>query len=253
MSSVVFDLGGRPAFVTGGGSGIGRAVAELLAAAGARVTVADLDAEAAESVAAGIVARGGGAAAVELDVTSSASCGRAAAAVHDALGPVRILVNCAGVWTIGPFGELPSEHWRRDVEVDLLGTLAVTHALLQQMRHAGGSIVNMSSAAGRVGERGLVAYSAAKAGVIGFTKALAKEVGRDGIRVNCIAPGMTRTPATASQVERLDEATVARLYPLRRLGEPDDIANAVLFLASDLSAWVTGQVLSVDGGYSTAG
>ena len=251
---VSIDLSGRRAVVTGAGSGIGRAVAERLAEAGAAVGVADLRKEAAEDTAGGIEDLGGRAVPLPVDVTSWEECLRVAARAEEELGAIDVLVNGAAVWTVAKFLELEPEDWAKDVAVGLEGALRVTRAFLPAMvERQRGSIVNISSDAGRVGEPGLVVYSAVKAGVVGFTKALAKEVGRFGIRVNCIAPGTTRTPGAEGLIEMWGEEKIAKAYPLGRIGEPIDIANAVLFLASGLSDWVTGQVLSVSGGYSTAG
>ena len=248
------DLSERRAVVTGAGSGIGRAVAERLAEAGAAVGVADLRKEAAEATIERIEALGGRAVSLPVDVTSWEECRGAAAQAEEELGPIDILVNGAAVWTVAKFLDLEPEDWAKDLAVGLAGTLHATRAFLPAMvERQRGSIVSISSDAGRVGEPNLVVYSAAKAGVVGFTKALAKEVGRFGIRVNCVAPGTTHTPGAEGLIEMWGEEKMARAYPLGRIGEPIDIANAVLFLASDLSDWVTGQVLSVSGGYSTVG
>jgi NAD(P)-dependent dehydrogenase (short-subunit alcohol dehydrogenase family) len=138
--------------------------------------------------------------------------------------------------------------------VTLVGTLNVTRAFLPAMLERGsGSVVNISSDAGRVGQSRQVLYSAAKSAIIGATRSLAVEVGRYGIRVNCVAPGLTRTPASQPFIDTVGLEKLTRHYPLGRLGEPDDVADAVLFFASDMSRWVTGQVLSVNGGFTTAG
>lgn len=251
--SMIVDLAGRRALVTGGGSGIGRGCAELLAGAGASVVVADMNESAANDTASNIVQGGGDATAVRLNVTDwDDAC--AVADGQGSAGGLHILVNCAATWSIGPFAKMTPAEWASDIAVTLSGTLTTTRALLPVITASGGgSIVNIGSDAGRVGERNQAVYSAAKAGVIGFTKALALEHGRDSIRVNCVCPGLTRTPATAAYLERMQPEDIRRAYPLGRVGEPLDIAKAVLFLASDLSDWVTGQVLSVSGGYSMAG
>lgn len=239
--------------MTGGGSGIGRRCAEVLASAGAAVVVADVREDVAAEVAREIVDSGHAATAVGLDVTSWDDA-RQVADDQEREGGLHILVNCAATWTIGPFVEMEPSDWERDVAVTLGGTLTTTRALLPVLiASGGGSIVNIGSDAGRVGERDQAAYSAAKAGVIGFTKGLAKEHGRDGVRVNCVAPGLTQTPSSEAFLEHMRPEDIRRAYPLGRVGHPDDIANAVLFLASDLSDWVTGQVLSVSGGYSMVG
>ncbi|MDP8958841.1 MAG: SDR family oxidoreductase [Actinomycetota bacterium] len=252
--SVSIDLSGRHGFVTGAGSGIGRAVAQRLAEAGAAVGAADVRREAAEETASLIEQAGGKAVPIAVDVTSWDDCREVASRTEAELGPVDVLVNGAAVWTVAKFLDVEPQDWARDIEVGLEGALQVTRAFLPALvERQRGSIVNVSSDAGRVGEPQLVVYSAVKAGVVGFTKALAKEVGRFGVRVNCVAPGTTRTPGAEGLIELWGEEKMARAYPLGRLGEPIDIANAILFLASDLSDWITGQVLSVSGGYSTAG
>jgi NAD(P)-dependent dehydrogenase (short-subunit alcohol dehydrogenase family) len=249
--AVEIDLSGRTALVTGAAGGIGLATAELLARAGADVVVADLDGEAADAAAHRIEQTGGKATGVRLDVRHPQS----AAAAVDAAGPVHVLVNNAAVWTVKPFEEMTLEDYRRDLDVGLVGTMVMTRAVLEGMKAAGyGRIVNLASDAGRIGEPFITAYSAAKAGVIGFTKALAKEVGRHGITVNAVAPGTTKTPGSQALIERWGgEERLARAYPLCRLGEPIDQANAILFMCSDLASWITGQVLGVDGGYATVG
>lgn len=251
-SSAQPRLSGRTAFVTGAASGIGRECAALLAGVGAAVAVADRDLDGA-SRAAEEIGADGAAIAVELDVTDPSSCGKAVETASETLGPIAVLVNCAGVWSIGSFGHSSEADWLRDIDVNLLGTMRTTHAALPQLRDQGGSIVNIASDAGRVGEAGLVAYSAAKGGVIAFTKALAREVGRAGVRANCVAPSMVRTPANADAADEMPSEQIEATYPLGRIGQPIDIASAVLFLASPMSGWVTGQIVSVNGGYSTAG
>lgn len=250
--SVAIDLHGRRALITGAASGIGRGCAERLAQAGAAVVIADVRRSAAEDAAAALGSEGADVIAVELDISDWDRC---RSVVEDELpGPADILVNCAAVWHLENFRDLTPPRWRRDLEVTLDGTMTITRALLPGMIEAGGgAVVSISSDAARIGERQQVVYGAAKAGVIGFTKSLAREVGPSGIRVNCVAPGLTRTPASTDFIERAGEDRLARSYPLRRIGEPGDIADAVLFLVSDLSAWITGQVLSVSGGYTMVG
>jgi NAD(P)-dependent dehydrogenase (short-subunit alcohol dehydrogenase family) len=251
--SVRLDLEGRRILVTGSGSGIGLACAERLAAAGASVVAADINAAAAAACAGAINEAGGRAIAAAIDVSDQAATEHLAQALA-AEGPLNGLVNCAGVWTVGRFVDADPSVWQHELQVTLVGTLLVSRAMLPQMAAGGGgTIVNVSSDAGRIGERNYVAYSAAKAGVIGFTKALAREVGRDAIRVNCVAPGLVRTPASATYLERLNMTEVVRAYPLGRIGEPVDVANLVVFLSSELSSWMTGQVVSVDGGFTMVG
>jgi NAD(P)-dependent dehydrogenase (short-subunit alcohol dehydrogenase family) len=247
----LIDLDGRAALVTGAGSGIGRACAEALAACGASLVVADRDVEAAGATVEGILTSGGSARAVQLDVTDWEQC---QAIAEQCAGDVEILVNCAATWKVERFLDTDPIAWERDLAVTLGGTLAVTRAMLPGMvSREKGSIVSISSDAGRVGQRSQVLYSAAKAGVIGFTKSLALEVGRFGVRVNCVAPGLTRTAGSAAFIDAFGADRLRAQYPLGRIGEPSDIADAVLYFASDLSSWVTGQVLSVSGGYTTVG
>ncbi len=253
--SISIDLGGRSAIVTGGGRGIGRETALLLARAGASLTVADLDKASASAVAEEARALGVHAIGVGTDVTNWDDVQRMAQLALSAHQHVDILVNNAGRWTIKLFKDFPVENFDDDIRVTLYGTLYCTRAVLDGMitqRH--GRIVNLISDAGRIGEPYLTVYSAAKAGVAGFTKALAKEVGRHNITVNGVAPGTTHTPGAEEFISTAGgEEKLARAYPLRRLGQPLDIAGAILFLASDLASYMTGQIFSVSGGYSTAG
>jgi 2-hydroxycyclohexanecarboxyl-CoA dehydrogenase len=249
--SSTIDLADRVALVTGAGSGIGRECAERLADCGAAVVVSDSSVESARKVAQVIGSSGGTARPLELDVADWGAC---LAAADSFAGGVEILVTSAATWQVGPFLDMEPSTWQRDLAVTLGGCLNVTRAFLPAMIALGrGSIVTISSDAGRIGQAGQVVYSAAKAGVIGMTKSLACEVGRYGIRVNSVAPSLTRTPGAAAFLEGVELSEVVKRYPLGRIGEPADIAGAVVFLASDLAAWITGQVLSVNGGFSMAG
>lgn len=252
--SVAIDLTGRTAIVTGAASGIGRETAHLFRAAGAEVVVADLDLPGAERVAAELQRDGGQALAVEVDVRDPQAADAAVSATLERFGKVDILVNNAAAWTIKLFREMSVEEFRRDVDVTLIGTMVMSRAVYGPMREQrAGSIVNLISDSGRVGEAFMVAYGAAKAGVMGFTKGLAKEAGRYQIRVNAVSPGTTMTPGASPIVEMWGgEDKLVKAYPLGRLGQPIDQANAILFLASDMASWVTGQILSVSGGYSMA-
>ena len=245
-------LEGRTALVTGGAGGIGAATARRLAADGARVAVGDLDAGAAHAVASEIDGF-----ATELDVTDTASVGRAVGAVADALGPVDVLVNNAGTDRFAFFVHTDEALWDFVLGVNLRGVLACTHAVLPGMHERGGGIiVNVASEAGRVGSQGSATYSAAKAGVIGFTKAIARESARFGVRCNAVAPGPIETPLLNSAPEQLGELG-ARLKQamidataVRRIGEPDEVAAVIAFLASDDASYVTGQTVNVSGGLS---
>jgi 2-hydroxycyclohexanecarboxyl-CoA dehydrogenase len=257
---VDLGLSGRSVIVTGGASNIGRAIVLAFAAEGARVLIADLDAERAQQTA----VEAGSSAAVKLtDVTSWDSAQAMVADAVDRFGGVDVLVNCAG-WTVDRlFIEKPREEWEKEIAIDMWGFINCTRAVLDGMiERRGGRIVSISSDAGRIGEWREAVYSGTKAGVIAMSKAIAREVGKYGITLNVVCPGFVpgrpETSGTASvwagdqgaqfTPEVLEK--VARSYPLRRLGTPTDIAPAVLFLASDQASYVTGQTLSVDGGYT---
>jgi 2-hydroxycyclohexanecarboxyl-CoA dehydrogenase len=240
-------LEGKKALVTGGASGIGAAIARRLAAEGAEVTVGDLNLEGATEVAGEISGLP-----IELDVTD---LGSAQAAVDSAGPPIDILVNNAGTDEFGFFTQTTQEQWRKVVDVNLYGVFNCTSAALPGMQEAGyGRIVNIASEAGRVGSKGSAVYSAAKAGVIGFTKAIARESARYGITCNAVAPGPIETPLLMAAPEQLGELgerivkTMVGSTALRRLGQPEEIAAAIAFLASDDASYVTGQALGVSGG-----
>jgi 2-hydroxycyclohexanecarboxyl-CoA dehydrogenase len=239
------------AIVTGAGRGIGAAIAARLAAAGAAVAVCDVDAALAEASAAKLAASGGRAIAVRADVADGASVAKAVARVAAELGPASVLVNNAAIDVIRPFVETAEADWDRILAVNLRGTIVCCRAVLDGMiARGGGSIVNLGSDAGRVGSSGEAVYSASKGGVIAFTKALARETARHAIRVNCVCPGPTETALLAQVGEysqKLLEGLV-RAIPLRRVGQPDDVAALVAFLASDDAAYITGQTISVNGG-----
>ena len=239
------------AMVTGAGRGIGAAIAARLCAAGAAVAVCDVDAALAEATAAKLAAAGGRALAAAFDVSKSAEVARGVARVSAELGPVDVLVNNAAVDAIGSFVESDEADWDRILAVNLRGTLVCCRAVLDGMIARGsGSIVNLGSDAGRVGSSGEAVYSASKGGVIAFTKALARETARHSIRVNCVCPGPTDTALLAqvgAHSQKLLDGLV-RAIPLRRVGQPDDVAAVVAFLASDDAAYITGQTISVNGG-----
>lgn len=238
-------LEGRKALVTGGASGIGAATARRLAAEGADVVIGDKDDAGAEAIAAEI-----GGAAAHLDVTVPDSAKRLVADQ----GPFAVLVNNAGTDEFGFFADTDPGLWDRVIAVNLIGAMACTHACLPGMQEAGyGRIVNVSSEAGRIGSKGSVAYSAAKGGLLGFTKAMAREGARFGITVNAICPGPIETPLLMGALEfgeigaKVIETMKAGTQ-LRRLGTPDEVAAAIVFLASDDASYVTGETLGVSGG-----
>ena len=238
-------LEGRRALVTGGGRGIGAAIAGRLVAEGADVVIGDIDEQSAGEVAGEI-----GATATRLDVTEPDSAS-AAVAEH---GPFAILVNNAGTDEFGFFTETDPGLWERVLAVNLVGVLACTHAVLPGMQQAGyGRIVNIASEAGRVGSKGSAVYSAAKGGVIAFTKVIAREGARYGVTANSIAPGPIETPLLMRALElgELGQKIVDTMKAgtqLRRLGQPEEVAAAVAFLASDDASYVTGETLGVSGG-----
>ena len=238
-------LEGRRALVTGGASGIGAAISRRLAAEAAEVVIGDVNLEGAREVAGEI-----GAEAAALDVTDAA----AAAQVVASAGPFEILVNNAGTDDFAFFTDMDPERWRRLLAINLEGVFACTHAVLPAMQDGGyGRIVNIASEAGRVGSKGSAVYSAAKGGVIAFTKTIARENARYGITVNAIAPGPIDTPllnaarAFGDVGERIIE-TMRQATQMRRLGKPEEVAAVVAFLASDDASYVTGETLGVSGG-----
>jgi 2-hydroxycyclohexanecarboxyl-CoA dehydrogenase len=246
----VIDLQQEVAVVTGGGSGIGRATAVRLAKAGATVAAADIDFDGAKETA-GIASAAGAAGAVRpfyVDITETASVADLCDGVVAELGTPSVLANVAGWEEIIPFIETERAFWEKVLSINLLGHLSVTHAFLGGMIKSGrGRIVNVSSDAGRNGSSGETPYASAKGGIIAFTKSLAREMARHQITVNCVCPGPTETPLYQTAPEKY-RAALIRAVPLGRVGQPDDIAGAVGFFASDLASFITGQVLSVSGG-----
>ncbi len=250
-------LRGRRAAITGGGRGIGRATALLLAELGADVGVIARTREQVDRVAAEARERGVRSVGVSTDLTAYDACRTAIGAVREGIGGLDILVNNAG-WTLTtPFLGEDEAYWRRVVDVNLWSTIFCSRVALEWMvEHGGGAIVNVASDAGRVGTSGETVYAAAKGAVIALTRSLAREVASHRVRVNCVCPGPTETevlaenrkdPAHAGRIERM-----IRLIPLRRVAEPQEIAEAVAFFCGDASRYITGQVLSVSGGLTMA-
>jgi 2-hydroxycyclohexanecarboxyl-CoA dehydrogenase len=249
-------MSGRTALVTGAARGIGRAIAMALAADGRVVAVADIRRDDAFETAAAMEARGSRAAAVELDVTDGASVEEGVRRAEEALGPVEIVVNNAGWDELRPFLETDEDFWDRVIEINLKGCLRITRTVVPGMVERGwGRVINIGSDAARVGSSLEAVYSGAKGGVIAFTKTLAREVARSGVTANAVCPGPTRTPMLEAMAEGGGEKLVqslTRAVPMRRLGDPEDVAAAVAFLASERAAFITGQTLSVSGGLTMA-
>jgi 2-hydroxycyclohexanecarboxyl-CoA dehydrogenase len=243
----------KTALITGAASGIGRATAQAFAAGGARVLLADIDRERGQQAAAALRGEGRLAEFVEVDMTDQQSIEAMARGVLTAEGAPDIVVNGAGWGRIAPFWEGSQEFWDRVVRLNFMGPMQLVRALLPAMIERGrGRIVNVASDAGRVGSLGETVYAGAKGGLIAFTKSLARETARHGITVNCVCPGPTDTPLMAAVPDKFREAFV-KAIPMRRLGQPAEVAGAVLFFAGDDSGYVTGQVLSVSGGLTMAG
>jgi 3-oxoacyl-[acyl-carrier protein] reductase len=246
------------AAVTGAGSGIGRAIALGYAREGAHVAVLDINAEAAAKTAADIKDEGYKAQAFRLDVTDAKACRAVASAVAAQVGSVSILVNNAGITRRNAFtadSDAVTKDWQDIMAINLNGVFNVTQAFLEQLRKAKGRIVNLGSVQSFVHLRtpSSTAYTASKHGVLGFTKALAAELGKDGVRVNAIGPGFIETPLNANT--RANHPEFVKIFldhtPLGRAGKPEDIVGPAIFLASDLSAYVTGSIVMADGGYRT--
>ena len=243
----------KTAVVTGAGSGIGRATAQALAKEGANVVVADIDRNSGEATAAAIRAQGQRCVFMPVDMTDTASIEAFAAAAQAQVGPIDILVNGAGWGRNEPFLDGTPEFWNTLVALNFVGPMTLAKALLPSMKErGGGKIVNIASDAGRVGSLGETVYSGAKGGLIAFTKSLARETARYQINVNCVCPGPTDTPLMAAVPDKVKDA-LTKAIPFRRLGKPEEVADAVVFFASDRASYITGQVLSVSGGLTMAG
>lgn len=246
-------LEGKTAVVTGAASGIGLATAETLAAAGAHVIVADIAREKGESAASALQKRGYKAEFVHLDITDDASIAAFTDTVEGKMGGVDIVVNGAGWGQIKPFWEMPFDVWDKIVTLNLVGPMKLVKSFLpKMMERNSGKIVNVASDAGRVGSSGETVYAGAKGGLIAFTKSLAREVARYNINVNCVCPGPTETPLLFAVPEKHLDA-FKRAIPFRRFGKPQEVADAILFFASSRSDYITGQVLSVNGGLTMVG
>jgi 2-hydroxycyclohexanecarboxyl-CoA dehydrogenase len=252
------NITARVSLISGAGSGIGRATALAMGRAGFAVAVADLREASAQDAAAEIRRAGGEALGIAMDVTDGEAVAAAVGSASEALGEIEVLVNCAGWDEFRPFVQTDETFWRRVIAVNYEGCLRTTQAVVAGMAaRQRGRIVNLSSDAARVGSAQEAVYAGAKAAVIAFTKTIAREFARSGVTANVVCPGPTDTPmltamAGGSQdAERLVEA-LTRAVPMRRLGRPEDVAAAVLFLASEEAAYITGQTLSVSGGLTMA-
>ena len=244
----------RLARVTGGASGIGREICLGLARNGRKVAVADINLAGAQETQAMTTEAGATALAVQMDVSDSDAVHVGLLEVIDELGPVEVLVNCAGWDELMPFGNTDESFWDRVIEINYKGVLRTVHACLPSMVDAGwGRIVNIGSDAGRVGSSFEAVYSGAKGGVIAFTKTVAREVARSGVTANVVCPGPTDTPLLDGIVAASDDGdkiigAMARAVPMKRVGTPSEVASAVVYFCSEEASFVTGQTLSVSGG-----
>ena len=242
------DLSGKVALVTGGARGIGRSIAERLAGAGAGIAVVDVQRETAEEAARDIETDGGAARAYVCDVSSFDAVKELAVSVESDFGQVDFIVNNAGITRDRLLMRMTPDDWNAVLAVNLTGTFNFCKVFGPPMlKRREGGIVNIASVIGLMGNAGQANYAASKAGIIGLTKALAKEFAGRGVRVNAIAPGFIQTAMTDALAEEV-QAKMKEAIPLGRLGNPEDVANIVLFLVSDLGSYVTGQVINCDGG-----
>lgn len=257
-----YGLRERVVLITGGARGIGFEAARLFAAEGAKLALADINVAAADSAAGRLIDLGAKAIGIGADITSSAQCAEMLARVEDALGPLSVVVNSAAVLDNKTFLESSPADWKRMVDVCLYGAMNVLHATLPGMvERKFGRVVCMASDSAKLGQARLSYYAAAKAGVIALVKSVAQEVGGAGVTLNVVSPGATNTELRQEREVKLRASmgeekyarrvkSVLKMYPIGRIGEPKDIANAILFLSSASAGWVTGQVLSVNGGFT---
>ena len=241
----------KVAIVTGGGSGIGRATSQLFAREGARVVVADIDQEGALETVKMIADEGGEALFVKADVSSEEDVKHMIRHTVDTYGRLDVLFNNAGIGATAKATEATSEHWRKVLGVNLEGTfLGCKYAIPEMIRGGGGSIINNGSILAEVGFSEATAYSASKHGVVGLTQTVALDYAAEGIRANVVCPGFIHTPMVTESLGEEEAKQIAALHPLGRMGKPEEVAEAVLFLASDKASFVTGTCLFVDGGYT---
>jgi 2-hydroxycyclohexanecarboxyl-CoA dehydrogenase len=256
MTAGISRLTGKVALITGAAQGIGRAIATRLAEEGAKVAIADIQEDGAAKTAADLTSAGLEAKAIKLDVTNLDSAFMAVALVERELGPIDILVNNAGWDKLEPFVESTPETWERVIAINFRGVLNCCKAAIPGMQaRGGGKIVSISSDAGRVGSLGEAVYSGCKAAIIAFSKTLARELARNKINVNVVCPGPTETALLRGVMDKQPKVLEAMLrgIPMRRLGQPQDLAGAVAFFASPDADYATGQVISISGGLTMAG
>jgi 3-oxoacyl-[acyl-carrier protein] reductase len=248
MMETGLELQGQVALITGGAQGIGKAIAQLLARRGAKVIVSDINLESARETVREMEGLGHKAMAIQANVLVQSEVEKMVQDVMDAFGQIHILVNNAGVARDKLLLRMTEEDWDFVLDINLKGTFHCTKAVIRHMsKQRMGRIVNIASVVGEMGNAGQANYSASKAGVIGFTKSVAREFASRGILVNAIAPGYIVTPMTDAIPDKAKEE-LKRMIPLERLGKPEDVAQAVLFLVSEASSYITGQVLNVNGG-----
>ena len=257
-----YGLRERVVLITGGARGIGFEAARLFAAEGAKLALADINVAAADAAAGRLIDLGAKAIGIGADITSSAQCAEMLARVEDGLGPLSVVVNSAAVLDNKTFLESSPADWKRTVDVCLYGAMNVLHTALPGMvERKFGRVVCMASDSAKLGQARLSYYAAAKAGVIALVKSVAQEVGGAGVTLNVVSPGATNTELRQEREAGLRASmgeekyarrvrSVLKMYPTGRIGEPKDIANAILFLSSASAGWVTGQVLSVNGGFT---
>jgi 2-hydroxycyclohexanecarboxyl-CoA dehydrogenase len=243
-------LSGKVAIITGAASGLGLCTAQYMQREGMRLVMADIDVDQLKGAAAGLVAKGAEVRLVPTDVRDYDSCRRMVDAAIEHYGQVDALVNSAGIGgSISFFADQNPEDWQALIAVNLIGVMNCCRAVAEPMRERRyGKIVSLASEAGKANEKRMVAYGTTKGGVISLTRGLAAELGRYSINVNAVCPGVTRTPMTSYITDEL-EAASSKFYPLGRLGRPEDIAPLITFLTSDEASWITGQAISVSGGF----
>ena len=248
MEGDALRLHDRVAIITGGAQGIGRAIGLLLAQNGAQIVIADINDKQAEETAQEIALLGRKSLAVKVDVSNFSEAENLGKTVFDAFGQIDILVNNAGITRDGLFLRMKEEEWDAVIAINLKSVFNCSKAVIRYMgKQRGGKIISVASVVGQIGNIGQANYGASKAGIIGFTKTLAREFASRGIMVNAVAPGFIETGMTRTLPEKVREGFISNI-PLGRMGTPEEIAEAVLFLATDASNYITGQVINVNGG-----